>query len=70
VDNLQTEIARSDLQESAQVINAIVKVSINIDDPFDERTLLNKVIQNQTVGCGSSSIEEKWQAIFKVFSKD
>jgi hypothetical protein len=36
---------------------------------------LNKVIQNQKVRCGSSSenvpdtIEEKWQAIFKVFQK-
>jgi hypothetical protein len=36
---------------------------------------LNKVIQNQKVGCGSGSekvphtIEEKWQAIFKVFQK-
>jgi ribosomal protein L20 len=69
--NLQTEIASSDLQESAQIINAIVKDSIN----FDERTLLNKVIQNQKVACGSSSekvpdtIEEKWQAICKVFQK-
>jgi hypothetical protein len=74
--NLQTEIPWYDLQKSAQVIYAIVKDSINIDGLFDERTLLNKVIQNQTVGCGSSSekvpdtIEEKWQAIFKVFSKD
>jgi hypothetical protein len=41
--NLQTEIAWADLQESAQVINAIVKDSINIDDLFDECTLLNKV---------------------------
>jgi hypothetical protein len=36
---------------------------------------LNQVIQNQRVGCGSSSekvphtIEEKWKAIFKVFQK-
>jgi hypothetical protein len=73
--NLQTEIGWSDLQESAQVINAIVKDPINIDDLFDERTLLNKVIQNQKVGCGSSTekvphtIEEKWKAIFKVFQK-
>jgi glutathione peroxidase-family protein len=34
---------------------------------------LNQVIQNQRVGCGSSSekvpdtIEEKWKAIFKMF---
>jgi hypothetical protein len=53
--NLQTEIAWSDLEESAQIINAIVKDSISIDDLFDERTLLNKVIQNQKVGYGSSS---------------
>jgi hypothetical protein len=36
---------------------------------------LNQVIQNQRVGCGSSSekvpdtIEEKWKANFKVFQK-
>jgi hypothetical protein len=36
---------------------------------------LNQVIQNQRVGCGSSSekvpdtIEEKWKAILKVFQK-
>jgi hypothetical protein len=36
---------------------------------------LNQVIQNQKVGCGSSSekvpdtIEEKWKAIFNVFQK-
>jgi hypothetical protein len=55
VSKFETEIARSDLQESAQVINAIIKDLINIDDLFDERTLLNKVIQYQKVSCGSSS---------------
>jgi hypothetical protein len=73
--NLRTEIAWSDLEESAQVVNEIIKDSINIDDLLDERTLLNQVIQNPRVGCGSSSekvpdtIEEKWKAIFKVFQK-
>jgi hypothetical protein len=73
--NLRTEIAWSDLEESAQVVNEIIKDSMNIGDLFDERTLLNQVIQNQRVGCGSSSekipdtIEEKWKAIFKVFQK-
>jgi hypothetical protein len=64
-EDLQTEIAWSYLEESAQVVNEIIKDSINIDDLFDEHTLLNQVIQNQRVGCGSSSekvpdiIEEK-----------
>jgi hypothetical protein len=42
--DLRTEIALSDLEESAQVVNEIIKDSINIDDLFDERTLLNQVI--------------------------
>jgi hypothetical protein len=40
--NLRTEIAWSDLEESALVVNEIIKDSINIDDLFDERTLLNR----------------------------
>jgi hypothetical protein len=47
-EDLRTEIVWSDLEESAQVVNEIIKDSINID----ERTLLNQVIQNQRVGCG------------------
>jgi hypothetical protein len=53
--NLRTEIAWYDLEESAQVVNEIIKGSINADDLFDEHTLLNQVIQNQRVGCVSSS---------------
>jgi hypothetical protein len=74
-EDLRTEIAWSDLEESAHVVNEIIKDSINIDDLFDERTLLNQVIQNQRVSSGSSSekvpdtIEEKWKAIFKVIQK-
>jgi hypothetical protein len=40
-EDLRTEIAWSDLEESAQVVNEIIKDSINIDNLFDERTLLN-----------------------------
>jgi hypothetical protein len=44
-EDLRTEGAWSDLEESAQVVNEIIKDSIIIDDLFDERTLLNQVIQ-------------------------
>jgi hypothetical protein len=54
------DIAWSDLEESAQVVNVIIKDSINIDDLFDECTLLNQV---------PHTIEEKWKAIFKAFQK-
>ncbi|GFS97578.1 hypothetical protein NPIL_272521 [Nephila pilipes] len=75
--NLRTEISWSGLKKSVQVVSGIIKEgdSRNVDNLFEERTLLNQIIQNQSVCCSSSSekvpstIEEKRKVIFKVFQK-
>lgn len=72
---LQNEVTWPELEENGLTVNSVIAGSVNMDELFDERALLCKILSKQKPEWDSlpeekrPTTQDKWMTILDVFSK-